>query len=348
MCYLILLCCIAANGTGVPSMKRSNKLKLRWREIRMIAHGLASTNHVVLAHIIPIRRCNLACGYCNEYDDFSPPVPTDEMIRRIDRLAFLKTSIVTISGGEPLLHPDIEKIIARIRHHGMIAGIITNGYLLTPKKIEALNDAGLEHLQISIDNLQPDSVSLKSLKVLDKKLQYRAEFAEFSVKINSVIGGGIQNPEDAIAITNRAVELGFASSLGIIHDGAGAVKALNRREERVYQEIKNYGKHSYSRFYWFQENLARGKTNDWRCRAGARYLYICEDGLVHYCSQQRGYPAIPLEKYTFADIKREYMTKKSFAPHCTVGCVQKISMIDHWRDPQADASSATLQPHIGA
>ena len=101
----------------------------------MIARGLLSTKHVLLAHIIPTRRCNLACGYCNEYDDFSPPIPTDEMIRRIDRLADLKTAIVTISGGEPLLHPEIEKIIQRIRHHGMIAGIITNGYLLTPKKI---------------------------------------------------------------------------------------------------------------------------------------------------------------------------------------------------------------------
>ena len=253
-------------------MKRSNKLSLRWREVQMIIRGLASTRHVLLAHIIPMRRCNLACTYCNEYDDFSPPVPTDEMIRRIDRLACLKTAIVTISGGEPLMHPEIETIIRRIRHHGMIAGIITNGYLLTPKKIGALNEAGLEHLQISIDNIQPDDVSMKSLKVLDKKLEYLAEFAEFAVNINSVIGGGIRNPEDAEVITKRAIDLGFASSLGIIHDGNGSMKPLNRREERVYREIKTYGKHSYSRIYWFQENLARGEPNDWQCRAGARYL----------------------------------------------------------------------------
>src|SRR5262249_24122381 len=123
-------------------MKWENKLRLRACELRMIVRGLLSTRHVLLAHIIPTRRCNLACGYCNEYDDFSPPIPTDAMIRRIDRLAELKTAIVTISGGEPLLHPDIEKLIQRIRHHGMIAGIITNGYLLTPKKIAALNHAG--------------------------------------------------------------------------------------------------------------------------------------------------------------------------------------------------------------
>src|SRR5207244_5711401 len=164
-------------------MKQSKKLRLRCREIQMIVRGLVSTRHVLLAHIIPIRRCNLACAYCNEYDDFSPPVSTQEMIRRIDRLAYLKTSIVTISGGEPLMHPEIETIIGRIRHHGMIAGLITNGYLLTSKKILALNEAGLEHLQISIDNIRPDEVSKKSLKVLDKKLQYLADYAECAVNI---------------------------------------------------------------------------------------------------------------------------------------------------------------------
>jgi len=168
-------------------MKRSNQLKLWWRELQMIARGLASTKHVLLAHIIPTRRCNLACGYCNEYDDFSPPIPTDEMIRRIDGREYLKISIVTIRGGEPVMHLEIEKTTARIRSHVMIAGIITNGYLLTPKKIVALNEAGLEHLQISIDNIQPDNVSVKSLKVLDKKLEYLANFAEFAVNINSVI-----------------------------------------------------------------------------------------------------------------------------------------------------------------
>jgi MoaA/NifB/PqqE/SkfB family radical SAM enzyme len=65
-----------------------------------------STDHPLLAHLIPIRRCNLACTYCNEFDDFSKPVPTDQMLRRVDLLGDLGTSVVTISGGEPLLHPN--------------------------------------------------------------------------------------------------------------------------------------------------------------------------------------------------------------------------------------------------
>src|ERR1700761_6458549 len=86
--------------------------KRRMRELKMIAQGLSSTDHPILAHIIPIRRCNLSCQYCNEYDDFSKPIALEEMKRRIDHLARLRTSIVTMSGGEPLLHPELDDVIA--------------------------------------------------------------------------------------------------------------------------------------------------------------------------------------------------------------------------------------------
>ena len=97
-------------------------------------------------------------------------------------------------------------------------------------------------------------------------------------------------------------------------------------------------KNLYSGIRSFQDNLADGQPNEWRCRAGARYLYICEDGLVHYCSQQRGYPGVPLETYTVDDIRREFSTPKSCAPYCTVGCVHRVSTMDFWRSPQ-DADS---------
>ena len=103
----------------------------RLREIRMIAKGLRSTDHPVLAHLIPIRRCNLSCAYCNEFDDHSKPVPIETLYQRVDRLAALGTTVITLSGGEPLLHPELDLLIARMRRHGIIAGMITNGYLLT-------------------------------------------------------------------------------------------------------------------------------------------------------------------------------------------------------------------------
>ncbi len=300
----------------------------------MIAKGLVSTDHPVLAHIIPIRRCNLSCKYCNEYDAVSKPVPLETMFARIDHLAGLGTTIICISGGEPLLHPQLDDIIRRVRSHGILAGLITNGYLLTAERIQALNRAGLEHLQISIDNVQPDDISKKSLKVLDKKLQLLAEYAEFHVNINSVVGGGIRSPQDALAVGRRALELGFTSTVGIIHDGDGQLQPLKDEERTVYHAMKSLEKVSYARINYFQDNIANGRSNDWRCRAGARYLYVCENGLVHYCSQQRGYPAKPLELYTVEDIRREYLTEKSCAPHCTVSCVHQVSYFDTWRAPQ--------------
>ena len=311
-----------------------NSAGRRLREIRMIADGLLSTDHPVLAHIIPMRRCNLSCAYCNEYDDFSKPVPIEAMYQRLDRLAALGTSIITISGGEPLLHPDLDLIIARIRKRGMIAGMITNGYLLTAERIQRLNRAGLDHLQISIDNVMPDEVSKKSLKVLDKKLQLLAEHADFHVNINSVVGGGIHNPKDALMIGKRALELGFTSTVGIIHDGEGQLQPLRDEERDVYMAMRSMEKSSYARVNYFQDNIAHGRENRWRCRAGSRYLYICEDGLVHYCSQQRGFPAKPLVDYTVEDVRREYRTAKGCAPRCTVACVHQISYMDFWRAPQ--------------
>jgi MoaA/NifB/PqqE/SkfB family radical SAM enzyme len=316
----------------------------RLREIGMVAKGLASTRHPLLVHIIPMRRCNLACTYCNEFDDFSKPVPLEEMFCRIDRLGAMGTSIITISGGEPLLHPDLDAIIARIRKNGMLAGLITNGYLLVADRIERLNRAGLEHLQISIDNVQPDDVSKKSLKVLDQKLQLLAEHAEFHVNINSVLGSGVRNPEDALTVAHRALELGFTSTVGILHDGNGQLQPLGPREQEIFEEIMSLGKRSFTRVNGFQHNIAAGRENQWRCRAGSRYLYICEDGLVHYCSQQRGYPGIPLDQYTEERRRREFLTKKGCAPHCTVSCVHQISIVDAWRAPQTLDSGASATP----
>jgi hypothetical protein len=235
----------------------------------------------VLAQIVPIRRCNLDCGYCNEYDKTSDPVPLQTMLGRIDRLADLGTTIITLSGGEPTLHPDLDAIIARIRERGAIATLITNGLLLTGERIEKLNRAGVDYLQISIDNARPDEVSKKSLQVLDLKLAWLAESAEFGVTINSVLGAGIRNPEDALAVSRRARSLGFTSTVGILHDRSGQLTRLGDAHRDVYQQLldRKDSLLSFAHFDSFQQGISRGLPNAWHCRAGGRFLYICEDGL---------------------------------------------------------------------
>jgi len=306
----------------------------RRREVRMFAAAMQHRVRPVVAQIIPIRRCNLACTYCNEFDHSSEPVPIAEMLARIDKLAALGVSVITISGGEPLLHPQLEEIIRRIRSHGVLATLISNGYLLSVERIQALNDAGLDYLQISIDNVEPDDTSMKSLRVLERKLEWLAREAEFSITINSVLGIGVRQPQDALEVARRARSLGFHSTVGIAHDGTGQSQALPEKQLQVYQEIRRLetGVFSFAHYDRFQENLVRGLPNDWHCRAGARFLYVCEDGLVHWCSQQRGHPGIPLADYTQEDVERQYHIVKGCAPSCGISCVHQTAMLDQIRE----------------
>src|ERR1700686_2712275 len=145
-------------------MRLVRRFNRKLRETRMFVRAMQSASHPILAQIVPIRRCNLECAYCNEYDKTSTPVALKTRPRRIDRLADLGATIITLSGGEPTLHPDLDAIIRRIRDRGAIATLITNGLLLTPDRIRTLNRAGLDYLQISIDNVAPDDVSKKSLR----------------------------------------------------------------------------------------------------------------------------------------------------------------------------------------
>jgi len=317
----------------------------RVRETKMFVRAMAEPYHPIVAQIIPIRRCNLACTYCNEFDKDSPPVDTQEMLRRIDKLGDLGTSIITFSGGEPTLHPDLDLLISRARERHAITTIITNGYLLTPDRIKRLNSAGLDYLQISIDNVFPDDVSKKSLRVLDRKLQWLAEHAEFDVTINSVLGSGVQNPDDAYRIATRARELGFHSTVGILHDGSGQLQPLSPAQTSVYDRVFGLGSglFSFAHYDGFQRNIVRALPNQWHCPAGGRFLYVCEDGLVHYCSQQRGFPAIPLETYGQEDLIREGTKPKGCAPFCTISCVHQTAMLDSFRTRPRQTLSGIIE-----
>ena len=325
------------------TLRRWNRL---YRETRLVALALREKDHPVFAHVVVTRRCNLDCAYCSEYDTHSKPVPIEDLLRRIDKLAALGTTTITITGGETLLHPELEKVIARIRSYKMICVMITNGYLLSIDRIKSLNRAGLDRMQISIDNIEPDSVSKKSLRILDLRLRWLAEYAEFPVHIPSVVGAGTSKPSDVLTIQKRAKELGHLSTAGIVHDETGKIKPIDAESRRVLKEVedKTRSAFSFARHNPWRKNLLAGKPNDWHCPAGGRHLYICEFGLVHYCMAQRGYPAIPLEQYTIEDCVREAKKPKSCAPYCTVFCVHRIAWVDQLRENPSQALVQLFPP----
>ena len=115
--------------------------------------ALLDTHHPVLVHIVPMRRCNLSCAYCNEYDAVSQPVPLAIMLRRLDKLASLGTAMITVSGGEPLMHPELDAMIVRMRERGMVSSLITNGYyLISYYTKKPQGERGFQKVNVAVKN----------------------------------------------------------------------------------------------------------------------------------------------------------------------------------------------------
>jgi MoaA/NifB/PqqE/SkfB family radical SAM enzyme len=290
-----------------------------------------------LAQMVLTRRCNLDCGYCNEYDKTSPPVPTEHVKRWIDKLDELRCVIIEYHGGEPLLHPDIVPLVAHAAKKGFFERwIITNGYLLSETMVDKLADAGLTNLQISIDGVTPNATTVKVLKPLRKKLEMLSRRMRFKVQVNAVLGAA--NGTEALEVTRTVQALGFTPRVCVIHDEHGAM-SLDEQDRHAWDEIQRVIGARFKESGDYRHRLLTEGSAPFRCRAGGRYLYIDEFGLVNWCSQQRGVFSKPLLEYTRDDLKEQFNTVKECAPQCTVGCVRSASRFDEWR-PQ------DLQPRL--
>src|SRR5687768_13554634 len=138
--------------------------------------------------LIVTRKCNLACGYCNEFDKVSQPVPVDVLKQRIDHLTQkLGVTIMDFLGGEPLLHPELHELIAHAKARGCWTNVITNGFLLSAQRINQLNLAGLDSMCVSIDRIEPTAFTHKGLRPLRTRLRYLREIARFQVETNTVL-----------------------------------------------------------------------------------------------------------------------------------------------------------------
>jgi MoaA/NifB/PqqE/SkfB family radical SAM enzyme len=281
------------------------------------------------AQLVVIRRCNLSCGYCNEYDQTSDPIPLDVLQRRVDKLAELGTLAIEFTGGEPLMHPDLFELIAYATRKGFVQRkMITNAYLLSPDKVKALNRAGLTHMQISLDGAKPNDVTVKVLRPLEKKLGHVREHADFIVTLSAVIGAA--PPSEVREVIEFAEKNDFRRRVLLIHDGDGQFK-LSPEEHELYKEVEEKLGARWRQAGNYRTRLLEHGRAPFKCRAGSRYLYIDEFGMVRWCSQTREWWGRDLMDYGPADLREQFYTKKSCNEQCTVGCVRNNSKLDEWR-----------------
>ena len=298
----------------------------------------------LLAQLVVIRRCNLTCGYCNEYDDHSPPIPVEDLIARVDHLADLGCLVLTLTGGEPFLHPNLDEVVAHAVSRGMVVTSISNAYPITKGWIKRMNDAGLSLLQVSVDNMEPNDVSQKSWSKIKKRLLLLQDEAKFKLNVNAVLGSS--PPDQTRELIDEIRSMGFYMTVGLLHDHQGQIDPglIGDILPELYEEMRVLCNKSF--FHQFgegwEQKMLQGGTAPWRCRAGARYLYVDELGKVAYCSQRRAEPDISLLDYTRADLKRAYHSPKGCEDSCTIACVRRASSLDEWRPQRGPVASSKV------
>ncbi|HMJ06571.1 MAG TPA: radical SAM protein [Chthoniobacterales bacterium] len=283
----------------------------------------------LLTQMVIVRRCNLACGYCTEYDKTSEPIPYAILQAQLQKLKNLGTFGISLTGGEPTLHPDLPRLVRECRRLRFFrTGMITNGFFLKRELIEELNDAGLQEMQISIDGVNGNETTQKVLNNIRKRLEALRDYAKFNVTVSGVIGAC--PPEEAEEVVAFATEMGFTPRVLLVHDKHGQLK-LNERELQVYQRIVKKLPKSWMDFSGYRKRLVREGSSPFKCRSGSRYLYVDEFGRVNWCAQTRTVWSKPLLDYTLADLREQFHTYKSCNATCTIGCSRSASQIDKWR-----------------
>jgi MoaA/NifB/PqqE/SkfB family radical SAM enzyme len=280
------------------------------------------------AQLIVTRRCNLSCGYCSEYDNVSQPVETEVLKQRIDVLHNLGSVNITMLGGEPLLHPDIAELV---RYAGTKSNtsIVTNGFLLRNGVIQSLNEAGLNNLTVSVDTLQadPSRYIQKSFRSLKTRLARLQALAKFDVHVTAVLCES--SKDDFRELIDEIGGMGFRMSVNLIHNAKGYVTISGDPYVELYEDFYTKGKPFTFLDYEYGRKLLAGETPDWKCRAGARYLYVDEHGLVQLCASQLGRLAKPILEYTQADLDANAQTYKGCEEGCSVGCAFRCSLVDN-------------------
>ena len=310
--------------------------------MRAITRGLYGP---FLAQLVVVRRCNLTCGYCNEFDETSEPVPTEVLKARIDKLKELGTFSLEFTGGEPMLHPDITELVSYARsksfHKVMM---ISNAYLLNEKKVQALNDAGLMEMQVSVDGVLPNEVTVKVLKPMLPKLRMLARTAKFPVVLSAVLGA--TTPGEALKVVEAAQEFGFRPRVLVLHDGTGQMQ-LDDEGKAAFARVKQMlGGRRFREAHDYRERILQTGSAPFKCRAGSRYLYVDEFGDIHWCSQTRGVFKKALLEYDKSDLKTQFYTKKTCADACTIGCVRTQSAYDEWRAQPLDFEGPRRLPLV--
>ncbi len=247
------------------------------------------------------KRCNLLCPHCyiDSTVDSSNELSTEESVLLIDELSYLNHDLMLVlSGGEPMLRPDILEIVSYANEGGFITVMGSNGTLLDRHSIIALKDAGLKGIGISIDSVKREKhdgfrglngawdASVDALRyaadagietqidttLTDTNAEEIEEFIEFAVALRAKAINFF-----FLVCTGRAMRTDISTET--YEKALKRIMHLYRTEKRVMVRVR-CAPHIYKMIYESGSHLYKGSRG---CLAGRQYMRIDPEGNITPC-----------------------------------------------------------------
>jgi len=267
--------------------------------------------------------CNSMCKYCGIWKNAKNNPPIEDIKLAIDELSELGVHMISLTGGEPFLHNQMPEVVSHMKARGVISSSMTNGLLLTPRKVVPILEAGLNSLCVSLDTIDSDTytrirgVPLKPvLKGLEYVSNIRREFKAFFVfSINCVISK--QNIDQIPALVE------FCSSLDI---SMGFQPLHNSFESRYNPAELQFNEDDLPHIRSQINHLIKMKQNGFRIDNDIEYLLGFPEFLV-YKQMPKG--TVCTAGYTTISIDNE-LNVRSCWPMKIIGNLHDCKLIELW------------------
>jgi MoaA/NifB/PqqE/SkfB family radical SAM enzyme len=264
-------------------------------------------------------QCNLDCAYCTEYDNTKPHPSVDNLKRWLDKIRDLGTVRVALVGGEPLMHPDIVEVVRHARQIGLATSLTTNGFLLSKALVTALDAAGLEVMQISVDRMTPSEVTRKSFKTVLPKLDL-LKGSRIALHITGVLCADTIG--ESRSVLKTGLERGVPTEVRLVHADPNQHFRVDPGTNADLQAFVEWMKdakasgvkiHTNDAILDYQLALIRREPVDWTCTAGFKIFFVSAEGKFWVCSMVQG-------DKDLMDVTPEDLIANNKAKSCQDGC----------------------------
>ncbi len=249
--------------------------------------------------------CPLQCPYCANPIDFArikSELNTEDWLRVLSEARAMGAVQLGFSGGEPLVRPDLTELVKHARQLGYFSNLITSGYGMTEAKIVELKEAGLDHIQVSI---QSPEKTLNDELAGTESYDHKKEVARL-VKKNGypmvlcvvIHRKNIHQMHDILAMASDLgadyLELANTQYYGWAHlnrDQLLPTKEQFVEAESIAQAYKEKVKGKMKIYYVvpdFYEDRPKACMNGW----GTTFLTIAPDGTALPCHSARELPGL--------------------------------------------------------